>query len=117
MAQLNLVGPVTQLAAHSELVSKQGERVQLALDTAGEPFRRPSLEEKLAQALSSWFGEPIRLEIAMAQAPDTPARRQKIAAEDRLQNARESIENDPNIRAMRDMFGATVQPDSVRPAE
>jgi DNA polymerase III subunit gamma/tau len=32
-----------------------------------------------------------------------------------MQNARTAIENDPNVRAMRDMFGATVQPDSVRP--
>jgi DNA polymerase-3 subunit gamma/tau len=98
-------------------VAKQGDRVQLALDAAGEPFRRPALEEKLAQALSTRFGEPIKLEIVVAQAPDTPARRQKLAAEDRLQNAREAIEADPNVRAMRDMFGATIQPDSVRPAD
>lgn len=118
VANLNLVGPVSQLAAHCALVGKQGDRVQLTLDADGEPFRRPALEEKLAQALSAWFGESVKLEIALAaDVPDTPARLQKIAADDRLQNARASIENDPNIRAMRDVFGATLQPDSVRPVE
>jgi len=34
-----------------------------------------------------------------------------------VQQARAAIESDPNVRAMRDMFGATVQPDSIRPTE
>jgi hypothetical protein len=34
-----------------------------------------------------------------------------------MQNARATIDNDPNVRAMRDIFGATVQPDSVRPLD
>lgn len=117
VAELDLVGPAIQLAAHCELVSKQGDRIHLALDSSGEPFRRPALEEKLMQALSARFGELIKLEISIAAAPDTPARRQKVAAEDRLQRARETIDADPNVRALRDMFGATVQPDSVRPIE
>jgi DNA polymerase III subunit gamma/tau len=53
----------------------------------------------------------------MTDVADTPARQQKAAADDRLQNARRSIDADPNIRAMRDVFGATVQPDSVRPTD
>ena len=97
---------------------KQGNKVQLALDADGETFRRPALEERLAQALSTYYGEPIKLEIAsVTQAAHTPARLQKAAADDRLQQARTSIETDPNIRAMRDIFGATVQPDSIRPIE
>ena len=103
---------------HSTLVAKEGNRIHLMLDPDGMTFRRPALEEKLAQALSALCGEPIRLEITAAEAPqETPARLQKLAADDRLQTARQSIETDPNIRAMRDIFGATVQPDSVRPAD
>lgn len=92
--------------------------MRLTLHADGEPFHRPALEEKLAQALSEYFGETIRLEIALASnTVDTPARQQKAAAEDRLQNARTAIDADPSIRAMRDVFGATVQPDSIRPNE
>jgi DNA polymerase III subunit gamma/tau len=107
---------VRQLASHCTLLGKQGNRVQLLLDADGEHFRTSSLEDKLPQALTAYYGEPVRLEISVgAEAIDTPARQQRQAAGDRLQNARDAIENDPNVRAMRDMFGATVQPDSIRP--
>jgi len=118
VAALKLQGPVTQLAAHCALLGKEGPRVRLQLDADGETFRRPALEERLAQALSGYFGEDIRLDITLAaEAIDTPAKQHRLAAEDRLRTAKIAIENDPNVRAMRDMFGATVQPDSVRPAD
>ncbi len=118
VAQMNLQGMVKELASHTTLAGKQGNRVQLVLDADGEHFRRPQLEEKLAQALSAYFGEPVRIELSVAdRALDTLARQQKAAADDRVQQARAAIENDPNVRAMRDMFGATVTPDSVRPTD
>ena len=118
VAQMNLQGMVKELAAHSTFAGRQGNKVQLVLDADGEHFRRPQLEEKLAQALSAYFGEPVRLELSVAdRALDTLARQQRAAADDRVQQARAAIENDPNVRAMRDMFGATVTPDSVRPTE
>jgi DNA polymerase-3 subunit gamma/tau len=118
VAQMNLQGMVKELAAHTTFAGRQGNKVQLVLDADGEHFRRPQLEEKLAQALSAYFGEPVRLELSVAdRALDTLARQQKAAADDRVQQARAAIENDPNVRAMRDMFGATVTPDSVRPTE
>jgi DNA polymerase-3 subunit gamma/tau len=120
VAQLGLQGPVSQLAAHCSLLGKEGARVRVLLDAAGEPFRRPALEDKLTQALATHFAETIKLEIEMgadanAATIDTPARRQQVHAQDRLQAARASIESDPNIQAMRDIFGATVQPESVKP--
>jgi DNA polymerase-3 subunit gamma/tau len=118
VAQMNLQGMVRALAVHCALTSRQGNKVLLSLDREGEHFRTAALEEKLTQALSTYYGEPVRLEITVAaEAMDTPARQAKAAAEDRLQNARDSIDTDPNIRAMRDVFGATVQPDSIRPSE
>jgi DNA polymerase-3 subunit gamma/tau len=118
LAQINLSGPARQLADHCTFVGKQGGKVSLQLDGNGEVFRRPQREEQLTQALSAYYGEPIRLEFAVAsETIATPARQQQQAADDRMQNARRSIDEDPNVRAMRDMFGATVQPDSVRPTD
>ena len=118
VAQMNLQGMVKELAAHTTFTGRQGNKVQLVLDADGEHFRRPQLEEKLTQALSAYFGEPVKLDLSVAdRALDTLARQQKAAADDRVQQAKAAIENDPNVRAMRDMFGATVQPDSVRPTE
>ncbi len=117
-ARMNLQGMVKQLAAHCVLIGKQGAKVQLKLDADAEHFKTAALEDKLTQMLSAYYGEPVRLEfIVESAAIDTPARQQKAAAEDRMQNARASIESDPNVRAMRDIFGASVQAESVRPAE
>jgi DNA polymerase III subunit gamma/tau len=116
--ELNLQGPSQQLATHCAFVRKQGGRIELALDAEGDQFRRPALEERLTQALSTYFNEPIKLELSVAsQAVATPARKQRADAEDRLKAAHTAIERDPNVQAMRDIFGATVQPDSVRPAD
>jgi DNA polymerase III subunit gamma/tau len=46
---------------------------------------------------------------------DTPARRQAQASDERLRAAEQAIESDPAVRAMREVFGATVQPGSVKP--
>ncbi len=96
----------------------QGGVVRLRLDPAGESFRRPQIETRLAEALSQYFGEPVRLEITQAEAPGemlTPAKRDAIAADDRQRAAEAAIESDPAVRAMRDVFGATVRPGSVKP--
>jgi DNA polymerase-3 subunit gamma/tau len=118
VAQLNLQGPAGQLAAHCSWLAKDANRVRLLLDESGEPFRRPALEDKLAQALSAHYGAGIKLEIEVgvrALTIETPARRQQIQAQDRLEAARAAIETDPNVQAMRDIFGATVQPESIKP--
>jgi DNA polymerase-3 subunit gamma/tau len=120
VSQLGLQGPVSQLAAHCSLVSKDGAVVRLMLDPNGEPFRRPTLEDKLTQALTAHFGETIKLDIEVGAGPqsatiDTPAKRQQAQVQDKLQAAKVAIENDPNVQAMRDIFGATVQPESIKP--
>ncbi|HKQ82248.1 MAG TPA: DNA polymerase III subunit gamma/tau [Steroidobacteraceae bacterium] len=116
--ELNLQGPASQLATHCALIRKQGNHVALALDSDGDQFRRPALEERLTQALAAYFKEPIKLEITLtSDAIATPARKHRADADDRLKAAQASIEQDPDVRAMRDIFGATVQADSIRPAD
>jgi DNA polymerase-3 subunit gamma/tau len=116
VAQLNLQGPVSQLAAHCTMIGRPAGRVQLRLDADGEPFRRPALEDKLTAALTAYFGEAVKLEFEVTKVvSDSPARRKQAEVEDRQQAARQTIDADPNVRAMQDMFGATVQPESVKP--
>ena len=118
VARMTLSGPVSQLAAHCTLKTREAGRVQLVLDAEGEPYRRPGLEEKLRVALSTTLGEEIKLEIIDAEKAvtlDTPARRQQAAAADRLQAAVQSINEDPNVKQMAELFGATVQQETIKP--
>ena len=116
LAALDLQGPARQLANHCVLTSRSGDVLRLRLDRSGEMFRRPQLEQKLAQALSTQQGRPLRIEISVSDvAEDTPARRQALVSDERLRAAEEAIETDPAVRALREVFGATVQPGSVKP--
>jgi DNA polymerase-3 subunit gamma/tau len=116
VAQLGLVGTTAQLAAHCTLVWRKGDVVRLKLDRAGEDFRRPQVEQRLAQALEKYYGAAVRLEIAVSDGVEvTPARLQAQAADERQKAAEQAIESDANVRALREIFGATVVPGSVKP--
>jgi DNA polymerase-3 subunit gamma/tau len=116
VSSLGLPGPVGALASHCALVGRGNGVVRLRLDASGEVYRRPQFEQQLAEALSRHFGEPVRLEIAAGPGNDvTPARQQARAAQERQEAAERAIESDANVRAMREIFGATVQPGSVKP--
>ncbi len=117
LAALNLNGVAAQLAAHCTLEQLGVTQLRLRLDAQGETYRRPQVEQRLAEALSKHFGRPLRLEIQVGETPveDTPARRQARVEDERQRAAQDAIESDPNVRALRDMFGATVQPGSIKP--
>jgi DNA polymerase-3 subunit gamma/tau len=119
VARLGLHGPTRQFAAHCLLLERGAGVVRLQLDPAGAAFRRPQIEQRIAQLLTEHFGEPVRLEIVEADRVAgellTPARREAIAHDDRQRAAEASIESDPAVRAMREVFGATVKPGSVKP--
>ncbi|WP_129777561.1 DNA polymerase III subunit gamma/tau [Peristeroidobacter soli] len=122
VAQMGLGGITRQLAANCAFLGRQGNKVRLSLAPEGAHYRTAMMEEKLKQALSTYYGESVVLEFVEGEASggevmNTPARQLKAAADDRLQNARSSIENDPNIRAMKEIFGATVTPESIRPTD
>ena len=118
VARLNISGPTTQLAAHCSLQKREAGRLVLLLDSEGEHLRRPALEEKLRAALSAALNEDITLEFVSAEKAvtlDTPARRQQAAAADKLASAAQAIYEDPTVKQMADLFGATVKPDSIKP--
>jgi len=118
VAALGLQGTARHFAANCVMLERKAGLVRLRLDPAGDSFRRPQIESRLAEALSQHYGEAIRLEITQAGAPGqifTPARRDAVAAEDRQRAAEQSIDSDPAVRAMREVFGATIRPGSVKP--
>jgi DNA polymerase-3 subunit gamma/tau len=116
VAGLDVAGPVRELARHCTFIGRSGALVRLALDPRSVAVRTRGREETLAQALGRHFGEPVRLEIEVrASEGATPARASEDAARSEQAEARAVLENDPNVTAMRERFGATLHPDSIRP--
>ena len=119
LGQLELSGAARQLANHCVFIGRQGAVVRLALDPRNQLVRTAATEEKLAQALSRHFGQTVRLEFQAGAAPgtETPAQAQRRASEAELASARRAFEEDPGVRSLRDRFGATVLPDTIRPVK
>jgi DNA polymerase-3 subunit gamma/tau len=118
LSQLELAGAARQLASHCVFVARQGAVVRLGLDPRHQLVRTPAQEDKLAQALSRYFGATVRLEFqAVAAGIETPAQAQRRASEAELAAARRSFETEPGVQGLRERFGATVLSDTVRPAK
>ena len=116
LAQLDLHGMARQLAGNCVLLGRQGSIVRLALDPRTKVIRTPSLEDKLAHALSKYFGEPVRLEFESAAVDAvTPAGAVERSSMEEIESARRALEADPGVQGLREHFGATLLPDSVRP--
>ncbi|HXY96089.1 MAG TPA: DNA polymerase III subunit gamma/tau [Steroidobacteraceae bacterium] len=114
---LELTGAARQLASHSVLIGRAGAVVRLALDPHNQQLRTPAQEEKLAQALSRHFGEPVRLEFQQTGGGESPALAAQRASQQELTQARRAFEADPGVQGLRERFGATVLPDTVRPVK
>jgi len=119
VSQLELTGAARQLAQHCVFIGRHGAVVRLALDSRNQLVRTPATEEKLAQALSRHFGAPVRLEFQAGGAggAETPALLARRAAEAELAAAQRAFEEDPGVKGLRERFGATVLPETVRPVK
>ncbi len=116
--RLGLGGILKQMALNTALVSVQDALWQLALDPSCEGLYTRDREERLQAALAEHLGRDVRLRIEVQRPTgETPAARQQREARERQAKARESIENDSNVRALIDKFDATVSPESIRPSD
>ncbi len=116
VAALDLTGAGRQLAAHCVLLGRDGAAVRLALDPRSKFMRTPAVEEKLAQALAKYHGQPVRLEFtAVAPQAETPAQAEQRASQEEAEAARRAFESDPGVQGFRDRFGATPLPETIRP--
>jgi DNA polymerase-3 subunit gamma/tau len=116
LAQLEIVGLTRQLANNCVLIGRKGNVVRLGLDPRNNMMRVQGAVDKLTQALSKYFGDSIRIEFeAPIVGAETPAQAEQRAVVEEFDSARQSLESDPAVRALRETFGATLLPDSVRP--
>ncbi len=116
LAALDLQGFARQLAANCTLSSRDGNMVALELDPRCAHYRTSQNESNLRDSLSRLFGAPVTLRIETSNAvPETPARQQARAEDERMQLARQSLAGDAAVKYFEETFGATIVPDSVKP--
>jgi DNA polymerase-3 subunit gamma/tau len=112
--RLALKGATRLLAGNCAYLRRQGTTIHLGLDRRFESTLSKPRQSALADALTGYFGEPLRVEITLGRTEsETPMQKKARLSDEQLEAARASLEADPNVRALQDMFGAELNPDSV----
>ncbi len=117
--KLVLKGLTHQLAVNCAMHQVTDSAVTLTVDPAHARLLSKTRSVQIEKALCKYYGRDVKLKI-LEEGPlqnETPARTQAREQENRQQQAIESIENDENIKALQDTFGATVNYDSIRPRD
>ncbi len=115
MQSLDLRGPARQLADSCDLKSNAGGSWQLVVPADKEHLNTQQLRTRLEAALREQHGRDVRLSIAVGQpSRATPAEIRRANESGRMREARETIESDPNVKAMQAAFDATLEHDSIR---
>jgi DNA polymerase-3 subunit gamma/tau len=115
---LELVGVLKQLAMHCVMTQGEGNSFQLALEPANEYLYTKERQDRLQEALSEAFAEPVKLSIEIeASAQATPAEQQRQQQQARQDEAKQAITTDATVQKIIETFNATVDESSIQPVD
>ncbi len=117
-ASLPLRGVVQQLAQQTELIKWEASEsgAQFHLRVPIDTLRTAANIERLAAALSSHFGLPVRVTSELGKVEQTANKKALDERVERQKLAEETISNDPFVQSMMREYGATIVPGSIKPA-
>ncbi|MGH8454476.1 MAG: DNA polymerase III subunit gamma/tau C-terminal domain-containing protein, partial [Nevskiales bacterium] len=118
LSQLELRGPVTELARNCAWLGREGDLVQLRLDPRHQSLLVSGLDRKLEEALQRIWGAGIQLKISVTGGEqETPAQMDERKRSTLHNRAEQAIAEDPVVKDLQSRFGARVRPGSVEPLE
>ncbi len=114
--EMALVGLVKELAGHCALIEHSNEKVHLVLSPDKEHLLNQTQKDRLTNALEMRFGKGTQLKISIQEPEaETPTQKRSREEREKQQAAESSLKDDDNVRAMEEMFGATLNEKSIRP--
>ncbi len=114
IAELGLSGAVKMLASNCAYLRREGNTLYLSVDPRSESLLTSQRKEVLTHAVSQHFAQPLCIDISIGEAViETPVQAESRLADERIEAARVTLESDPNIQALKDMFGAELKYDSI----
>ncbi|MCF7509987.1 DNA polymerase III subunit gamma/tau [Vibrio sp. D54] len=105
---------VEQLALNSHY-SKEGATVSLLLRSSQAHLNTDRAQAELLKALNTVLGEECHMSIEIGESGETPLELRDRLYQEKLQQALNSLENDPNVQFIERRFAAELDKDSVRP--
>lgn len=112
VAQELITALVRELALQSQLVARDTDQWLLRVER--ESLNQAGTRDRLVAALNT-AGYGVRLVVEVGRVTDSPARRNRAAAEQAQLLAEKIIFNDPFVQTMMNEFGAKIVPGSIKP--
>ncbi len=113
---IRLGGISRQLADNCTLESFSDNHLVLLLSEQHQALKTELSERRLQEALQQKHGSNLSLEIRVGQQQaETPAQQVARAQNERLEDARRQMAEDPLVQAVQKHFDATLLEDSVKP--
>ena len=109
--ELVVVGLARELARNSAVAKFDGRRVDLVIAPQFEKLAARRHVETLQAALTEKFASQMVVNVSVGNDAQlsTPSQQQVAANTERQRRAEADIEADPNVQALRDAFGATIE--------
>lgn len=113
---LGVTGILQSTVANCQLIGRQGNVFQFVLDEKNSTLFDVSHEKRLADLLTDYFAEAIRVSIQLGTVTaETPALMAIRLREERQLQAINAIKNDPIVQQLIAQFGATLREDTIQP--
>ncbi len=116
--RMQLKGVLRELAMNCAVTQQDEGRWELMLDASHRQLLSKVRQQRLQEAVSDCLQKQVQLDIEVAGAAvDTPALQQRAEADRRQATAVDTIESDPNVKAIQKAFDATLHTESIRPLD
>ncbi len=103
------------LAASCALLRRENNTVFFSLDPGSESYLTRQRKESLANTLSDHYGEPLVVDISIGKAEvESPMQAESRQVGERFAAERKKLEADPNVQALKSMFGAELSAESIK---
>ena len=115
---LQVAGLLQNIAANLCLVDVEGPTLHFVLDIASSSLYEESHQQRLADVLTEYFGEPVIVQIEVgAVATETPLARTERLRRERQSQAVEQLRLDPNVRRITELFNGVLLEKTIKPID
>lgn len=113
---LGIAGILQSTVSNSQLEKRESNHFYFVLDRNNTTLYSENHEQRLADELTRYFGEPIKATIRVGDVVgETPAAVAIRLRAERQARAEQSIHNDPIVQALLAQFDAVIREDSIAP--
>jgi len=114
--QTDLIGLPKELAMNCACEKMAEDHIQLYLAPKSQHLLKPERLEQIQQAVRTVLDSQVEINLDLEESDkETPAECLARLGHEQFEQTKESIKNDPGVKAIMSEFGATLNEDSIKP--